>query len=227
MTRTPRFVRIISQFRSFLMAVNRFDGHIQVRNPRLFQRGGIRAPQRLRLPGGHLRSILIGKSAAQAVLADHLCHAQSLWVNPIPAQGRDMRVTPSSAQTGQNPGAQQILQTGGIRTAVAQRTLRHPLRVKPARSQKLTEENQLAQRRDGRLMIPLHLKSPAHRTHRQGRPKRLAGGRNQLGKTLTLRVSRNQGDWRTHASLNKELTKNPSLSNRRIKVKWSAKTTAM
>jgi hypothetical protein len=31
-------------------------------------------------------------------------------------------------------------------------------------------------------------------------------------------VSRNQGDLRTHAALNIELTKNPSLSNCRIKV---------
>jgi hypothetical protein len=134
MTRTPRLVRIISQFRPFLMAVNRFDGHIQIRNPRLFQGGSIRAEQRLRPPDGQFGSILILKSAAQAVLADHLFHAQSLWVNPIPPQGRDMRVTPGSAQTGQNPGAQQILQTGGIRTGEAQRTLRHPLGVKPARA---------------------------------------------------------------------------------------------
>jgi hypothetical protein len=48
------------------MAVNRFDGHIQIRNPRLFQRGGIRALQRLRLPGSDLGSVLILKSAAQA-----------------------------------------------------------------------------------------------------------------------------------------------------------------
>jgi len=39
MTGTPRLVRIISPLRPFLMAVNGFDSHIQIRNPRLFQRG--------------------------------------------------------------------------------------------------------------------------------------------------------------------------------------------
>jgi hypothetical protein len=62
------------------------------------------------------------------------------------------------------------------------------------------------------------MKPPPNRVHRNGGQKPITNSGNQRGKTLTLRVSRNQRSLRTHASLYKSLANNQSLFNRRIKV---------
>src|SRR6185369_5131647 len=60
------------------------------------------------------------------------------------------------------------------------------------------------------------LKAPPHRIHRDRSRQQLTATRGQ--KTLTLRVSRNRRNLRTHASLHQKLAEKSTTSNRRIKV---------
>ena len=161
------FVRVVADQGPLLVAVDGFDRHIEIQNPRPAQGRLPGLLQRARLPGRAGVRVGVGKRTAHAVLAAHPGHAQPLRIDRVGAQGGDMRVTMLSRQNGQRARPQKI---GNERRMVAgegERTSLNPVAKETGGGEELTEENQLAQRRDGRVRIPFDMETPAVRIDRQ------------------------------------------------------------
>jgi hypothetical protein len=82
-TGPTRFMRIVTYLCAFLMAVNGFNGHVQVRYPRLFQSRSVSLEQGAALPFLQRGRIALLKSPPQTVLTDNLGHPQALRVDSI------------------------------------------------------------------------------------------------------------------------------------------------
>ena len=211
-------VRVVAQVRSFLVAVDGLDGHIQIRDPRLFQSRSIRLQKSLGLPLVQSRGVLIFKGPPQTVFTDHFLHSQALGIDLITTQRAHMGVTAGAAQNTQHRRSQYVPHRRRVRTGITQRTTGNPLGVKARSGQKLAEEDQLAQRRDRRQRIPFHMHAATDGIHRQRRHKHFACGSLKLVGSFTLRVSRHRRNLRTHAPCKKQLRRFSSSAHRRIKV---------
>jgi hypothetical protein len=111
-----------------------------------------------------------------------------LGIDGVGAQPGDVRIAVLPSQHGQGEGAQQIGQCRCIGTGETQRTLAHPVGEESPGGQKLRQEDPLAQRRDRRGRIPLNMKTPAQRVHRQRAGENRAGGGGADVLHFTLRV---------------------------------------
>ena len=91
------FVWVAAHFRAFLVAIDGFDGRVDVRNSRHAQERAVAFAQMPLLPAGHggFRlglTVPLGQGAAQRISAQYLPHAQQRRVDTISAEGRDMRI---------------------------------------------------------------------------------------------------------------------------------------
>jgi len=73
---TPRLVRVVAQYRPFLMAVDRLDGHIGVENPRLAEQRLGDGQQMALQPGYPLGLLDPEQCGPYRILADNLLHTQ-------------------------------------------------------------------------------------------------------------------------------------------------------
>ncbi len=97
------------------------------------------------------------QAPAHRVLADHTGHAQQRRVHRVAAQRRDVGVAPLAGQDGQHRRADHIAFLRRVRTGVGQRTVGYQRVEAPAQLQVFGKERQVAERRDRRIAIPVHM----------------------------------------------------------------------
>ena len=163
---TAAFVGVVAHFGPFLMAVEGLDGGIDVQDPRHAQEGGVAFPQVLLLPVGHGGfgggvAVAFGQGAAQRIGAGHLAQAQQGGVDAVAAQRADMGIAVMPGQHAQQRGAAEVAHGGGVGAGVVPGAVRDPALEAPAGLEELGKEDQLAQRCDRCLGIPLHPDAPA------------------------------------------------------------------
>lgn len=188
------FVRVATDLRTFLMAVEGFDRRVQVHDPEQAQGGQPGLTQRPGLPPGARRRFRPGKGAAHAVFTAHLAHAKPRGIDRVSAQGADVAVTVLTGKDGQRDRAQQIIEGGRVVARKHQRAGVDPVVEQARRGQKLAEENQLPQRRHRRVSIPCHMKAPPVGVHGQWERRR---GLEVERLTLPVRCDRSDLHWHT------------------------------
>ncbi len=155
--RATGLVRIVAEFGTLLLAIQRLDRGIDVQHPRLVQQRRNRVVKMALQPAQPRRFVDLAEVAAHRVLAQHLAHAKQRRVHPIAAQRRDVGVAPMTRQNRQQHGAKQIALARRIRTSERQWAVRYPAIEQPALLQVLDEERQLAEWRHRRRRVPLHV----------------------------------------------------------------------
>ena len=165
---TPRFMRVVTHHRAFLLPIQRLDRAIDVEHPRLAQqRRGAIVEMRLQ-PRQAGRFVDLRQAAAHRVLAHHLLHAQQPRVHRIAPQRRDVGVAVMARQNRQQHCAQQIALGRCVRTAERQRAIRHPAGEQTSLLQILDEKRQLAQRRHKAAAVPLDVHTTGKCLRRRG-----------------------------------------------------------
>jgi hypothetical protein len=173
--RTTWFVRVVRHHRAFLLAVQRLDRGVDVKNPRrIEQRRRTLAQVRIE-PGYPFGFANRHQRPAQRILTDHLVHSQQTGIDPVTTNRRHMRVAPMTRQDRQHPGTQHVGLARRVWAGVGQRAAFLPARPQPGQRQKLDEVGQLPHRRGGAVRLPAHLHTPARRVHSSARHLHLFG----------------------------------------------------
>jgi hypothetical protein len=163
MRRSPRFVRIVADHRTFLMAVERFDRGIHIENPRLVEQRPD-AIIEMRLQPLHARGFVdLRQRPPQRIFADHFAHAEQWRVDRIAAQCRDVRIAPVPGQHRQQQGAQHVAFARRVGAGEEQRAIRHPAVKQTALLQILNEKRQLSEWRDRCRGVPLDMDTAGKR----------------------------------------------------------------
>jgi hypothetical protein len=98
MRRPPRFVRIVADHRALLMAVERLDRGIDIKNPRLVEQ---RPHAIIQMPLQPLHAgglVDLCQRPPQRIFTDHFAHAEQRRIDRIAAQRRDVRLAPVPGQ---------------------------------------------------------------------------------------------------------------------------------
>jgi hypothetical protein len=171
MRRPPRLLRVVTDHRSFLMAVERFHRRVDVKNPRFAQQRASAIVELLLQPGspGFRRDLAQGPT--HCVLADHLGHPEQGWINRVAAQRRDVSIAPMPGQHRQHHCPQYVPLRRRIGARQRQRAPRNPAVEQPALLQIFNEKWKLAKRghRGPLARLPLHV-NPAGKRVGDHRP---------------------------------------------------------
>ena len=197
--RTPRLTRIIALLRPILVTVNGLNRRINIQHPRLTQKRPVARPQLAAQPTPRSLPIHRREEAPRTVFAHHFRHPQKRRVDRVKAHGTQMRIPPLPAQNAQNQRAQHIASHRRIRARKPHRARRAKRLKKPRKRKKLSKENELPNRSQRSLRIPLHKHRAARRLHPH-RPQRRICNAHRLTKRrsqklmmgFTLRVKRNK-----------------------------------
>ena len=111
----PRLPRVVGDDRPFLFAIERLDGGIDVENPRGIEQRHHTLTQVAVQPGNAFGFRYRRQRPAQGVLGNDLAHSQEPGIDPVAADGGDVRIAPVSRQRRQHPGAQHFSFARGVR----------------------------------------------------------------------------------------------------------------
>ena len=139
-------------------------------------------------------------------------------IDGVGAQGGDVGVAVLSRQPGQRHRAQEIGDERRVGAGEGERAGLHEVSPQPGGGQKLTEENELAQRRDRGVRIPFDMETPPVRVdHQRPVEHRADGGGAGIGH-LTRRVSIQGSNLQWHGPFQQPLASECNSANCRIEV---------
>src|SRR5438477_6903107 len=95
----PRFLRVVADYGSFLMAVERFHRRVDIKNPGFAQQRPSAIVELFLQPGSPGFGLDLAQCPTDRVLADHLGHPKQWWIDRVAAQRRDVGVAPMPAST--------------------------------------------------------------------------------------------------------------------------------
>ena len=94
----PRLLRVVTDHRSFLMAVERFHRRVHIKNPGFAQQRASAIVELFLQPGSPGFRLDLAQCPTDRVLADHLGHPEQWWIDRVAAQRRDVGVAPMPGQ---------------------------------------------------------------------------------------------------------------------------------